>query len=135
MFVPDPHPIRQWADTFPWAALFEAFEPVQVLGTAELPHIDQGVRQHFHSKMPLLNVFKTEGIVKLIFPFPGSVLMWHTRRMNTPPPTNLYGRHRCPVEIISHCVWLYCRFCLRYRDVEELVAERGVILTCEAVQY
>jgi len=55
--------------------------------------------------------------------------------MNTPLPTNLYKRHRFPAEIISHCVWLYFRFCLSYRDVEELMAERGVVLTYEAVRY
>ena len=55
--------------------------------------------------------------------------------MNTPLPTNLYKRHRFPAEIISHCVWLYVRFCLSYRDVEELMAERGVLLTYEAVRY
>lgn len=32
--------------------------------------------------------------------------------MNTPAP--LYHRHRFPPEIISHCVWLYFRFCLSY---------------------
>ena len=48
--------------------------------------------------------------------------------MNPPPTTNLYKRHRFPAEIISHCVWLYFRFCLSYRDVEELMAQRGVIL-------
>jgi putative transposase len=52
-----------------------------------------------------------------------------------PPPTNLYKRHRFPAEIISHCVWLYFRFCLSYRDVEELMAARGVMLTYEAVRY
>ncbi len=55
--------------------------------------------------------------------------------MNTPPAPNPYKRHRFPAEIISHCVWLYCRFCLSYRDVEELMAERGVMLTYEAVRY
>jgi putative transposase len=55
--------------------------------------------------------------------------------MNTPPTSNLYKRHRFPAEIISHCVWLYFRFCLSYRDVEELMAARGVILTYEAVRY
>jgi putative transposase len=59
----------------------------------------------------------------------------HTRRMNTLPPTSLYKRHRFPAEIISPCVWLYFRFCLSYRDVEELMAERGVRLTYEAVRY
>jgi hypothetical protein len=33
---------------------------LRVLGTAELPQIDQGVRQQFHAKMALLHVFKTE---------------------------------------------------------------------------
>jgi hypothetical protein len=37
-------------------------------------------------------------------------------------------------EISSHCVWLYFRFCLSYRDIEELVAEHGVVLTYEAVR-
>jgi putative transposase len=55
--------------------------------------------------------------------------------MNRPPAPNLYKRHRFPVEIISHCVWLYCRFCLSYRDVEELMAERRISLTYEAVRY
>src|SRR3954447_12797587 len=55
--------------------------------------------------------------------------------MKPPLRPNLYKRHRFPAEIISHCVWLYFRFCLSYRDVEELMAERGVILTYEAVRY
>jgi putative transposase len=55
--------------------------------------------------------------------------------MNLPPTTNLYKRHRFTAEIIGHCVWLYFRFCLSYRDVEELMAERGVMLTYEAVRY
>jgi putative transposase len=55
--------------------------------------------------------------------------------MDTLPPTTLYKRHRFQAEIISYCVWLYFRFCLSYRDVEELMAERGVILTYEAVRY
>jgi putative transposase len=55
--------------------------------------------------------------------------------MNPPLAPNVYKRHRFPAEIISHCVWLYFRFCLSYRDVEELMAERGVVLTYEAVRY
>jgi putative transposase len=55
--------------------------------------------------------------------------------MHTPPTSNPYKRHRFPAEIISHGVWLYFRFCLSYRDVEELMAARGVILTYEAVRY
>jgi putative transposase len=53
--------------------------------------------------------------------------------MNPPPPTNLQKRHRFAAEIISHCVWLYCRCCQSYRDVEELMAARGIILMYEAV--
>ena len=55
--------------------------------------------------------------------------------MKTAAPTNMYKRHRFPSEVISHCVWLYFRFCLSYRDVEELMAVRGVSLTYEAVRY
>jgi putative transposase len=50
-------------------------------------------------------------------------------------PTQLYKRHRFPAEIISHCVWLYFRFSLSYRDVEEMMLERGVLLSHEAVRY
>jgi putative transposase len=59
--------------------------------------------------------------------------MWHTRRMNTSSITR-YKNHRFPVEIISHAVWLYFRFCLSYRDVEELLCARGVIVTYEAIR-
>ena len=45
-----------------------------------------------------------------------------------------YKRHRFPSEVISHAVWLYFRFALSYRDVEELLAERGVFLTYETVR-
>ncbi len=36
-----------------------------------------------------------------------------------------YARHRIPPDVIRHAVWLYLRFTLSYRDVEELLAERG----------
>jgi putative transposase len=55
--------------------------------------------------------------------------------MNTSAPTNPYNKHhRFPAEIISHGVWLYYRFCLSYRDVEELLFARGVIVTYEAIR-
>ena len=38
-----------------------------------------------------------------------------------------YRRHRFPPAIIQHAVWVYLRFALSYRDVEELLAERGPI--------
>ena len=37
-----------------------------------------------------------------------------------------YHGYRFPPEIISHAVWLYHRFCLSFRDVEDLLAERGL---------
>src|SRR5437667_7196186 len=46
----------------------------------------------------------------------------------------LYYRRRFPAEIISHCVWLYFRFCLSYRDVEAIMAERGVVVTYETIR-
>ena len=53
----------------------------------------------------------------------------------TPPACAVsYKRHRFPAEIISHCVWLSHRFGLSLRDVEELLAERGVTLTYEAIR-
>ncbi len=45
-----------------------------------------------------------------------------------------YKGHRYPAEIIAHAVWLYFRFALSYRDVEELLAERGVVVTYETVR-
>src|SRR5712691_3725700 len=47
---------------------------------------------------------------------------------------SLYHRHRFPAEIISHCVWLYFRFALSFRDVEEMLAMRGIALTYETVR-
>jgi putative transposase len=45
-----------------------------------------------------------------------------------------YKGHRYPVEVISHCVWLYFRFPLSFREVEELMLERGVIVSYETVR-
>jgi putative transposase len=47
--------------------------------------------------------------------------------------TPSYKGHRFPVEIISHCVWLYHRFPLSLRDVQEMMAERGVLVTYETI--
>src|SRR6185312_13773354 len=45
-----------------------------------------------------------------------------------------YRRHRFPPVVIKHAVWLYLRFTLSYRDVEELLAERGLDLSYESVR-
>ena len=47
----------------------------------------------------------------------------------------LYKHHRFPAEIISHAVWLYHRFTLSFRDVEDLLAERGIIVSYEAIRF
>jgi len=57
-----------------------------------------------------------------------------TQRMNGHDATPTYKRHRFPPAIIGHAVWRSFRFALRYRAVEELLAERGVILTYETVR-
>jgi len=47
---------------------------------------------------------------------------------------NTYKRHRYPKEIISYAVWLYHRFNLSHRDIEDLLAERGIIVSREAIR-
>lgn len=49
-----------------------------------------------------------------------------------PRPT--YARHRFPPGIIQHAVWLYFRFALSYRDVEDLLAERGIGVSYETAR-
>ena len=48
---------------------------------------------------------------------------------------SLYRGHRFPPEIISYAVWLYPRFALSFRDVEDLLAERGITVSYEAIRY
>ncbi|MFI6063542.1 IS6 family transposase [Streptomyces sp. NPDC051286] len=45
-----------------------------------------------------------------------------------------YKGHRYPIEVISHCVWLYFRFPLSFREVEELMLQRGVIVSYETIR-
>ena len=42
--------------------------------------------------------------------------------------------YRFPPEMISHAVWLYVRFSFSFRDVEELLAQRGIVVTYETVR-
>ena len=46
--------------------------------------------------------------------------------MTSPSPSD--RGYRFPPEIISHAVWLYHRFCLSFRDVEDLLAQRGALV-------
>jgi len=43
-------------------------------------------------------------------------------------------RHRFPAEIISHAVWVYHRFCLSFRDTEDLLAQRGITVSYETIR-
>jgi putative transposase len=54
--------------------------------------------------------------------------------MTPPADTARYKNHRFPSEIISHGVWLYYRFTLSYRDVQELLFARGIDVTHEAIR-
>jgi putative transposase len=45
-----------------------------------------------------------------------------------------YRRHRFPPIIIQHAVWLYFQFSLSYRDVEDLLAERGIVVSYETIR-
>ena len=53
-------------------------------------------------------------------------------KTNTTAPH--YKGYRFPPEIISHAVWLYFRFSLSFRDIEELLAQRGIVVTYETVR-
>jgi transposase-like protein len=45
-----------------------------------------------------------------------------------------YAGYRFPPEIIQHAIWLYLRFTLSFRDVEELLAERGIDVSHETIR-
>ena len=48
--------------------------------------------------------------------------------------SSLYKRHRFPPEIIQHVVWLYHRFNLSSRDIEDIMAERGIGVSYESIR-
>jgi putative transposase len=82
--------------------------------------------------LPVLLIILT-GLVNLLSGLSSALLVCHTRRMNI-PAINRYKHHRFPVEIISHAVWLYCRFRLSHRDIEELLFARGLTVPYEAIR-
>ena len=47
---------------------------------------------------------------------------------------NTYKRHRFPPDIISYAVWLYYRFNLSHRDIEDLLAQRDITVSREAIR-
>ena len=54
--------------------------------------------------------------------------------MIPPAAPERYKHHRFPAESISHGIWLSYRFCLSYREVEELLFVRGVLVSHEAIR-
>ena len=48
--------------------------------------------------------------------------------------SKLYKRYRFPAEIIQYAVWLYFRFNLSHRDIEDLLAQRGIIVSRESIR-
>ena len=54
--------------------------------------------------------------------------------MNDTRSTLCYPGFRFPAEIIGHAVWLYHRFTLSFRDIEDLLAERGILVTHETIR-
>ena len=54
--------------------------------------------------------------------------------MTPPADTKRYKNYRFPPEIISHGVWLYYRFTLSYRDVQEILLERGIEVSHRAIR-
>ena len=49
--------------------------------------------------------------------------------MSSPAAKSPYAGHRFPAEVISHAVWLYFRFPLSLRMVEEMLAAQGILVT------
>src|SRR3984893_9763472 len=58
---------------------------------------------------------------------PAHVLIWAMKPIS-------YARHRFPPDVIRHAVWLYVRLTLSYRDVEDLLAERGLMVSNESIR-
>jgi putative transposase len=51
-----------------------------------------------------------------------------------PLPQSRPRGYRFPPEVIAHAVWLYFRFHLSFRDIQDLLAERGVVVSHEAIR-
>ncbi len=82
---------------------------------------------HLRSMAPLGTLYRIHryrGHCQLLRPWDADVVR--------APPNNPYRGHRFSGEIISQVVWLYFRFSVSYRGVEEMMAMRGVQLTYEA---
>jgi putative transposase len=88
-----------------------------------------GLPRKRHCRVRLLRWFPWHraGIDTLTTNEPGHVLSWVMQPIS-------YARHRFPPDIIRHAVWLYLRFTLSYRDVEDILAERGLMVSNESIR-
>lgn len=86
-----------------------------------------------HRSDPCYRSATPDGRVNLLSSLSGSRLVCDARGMSS-LSSNRYKHHRFPAEIISHAVWLYFRFCLSYRDVEELLFARDIIVAYETIR-
>jgi Integrase core domain len=123
--------LNAFAERFVRSVKEEALSRFILFGECSLRHVLTEYLAHYHKERPHQgkgNVI----LVNLLSGLSSARLVCHTRRMNT-LSINGYKHHCIPVEIISHAVWLYFRFCLSYHDVEELLFARGVTMTYEAI--
>src|ERR687883_652301 len=57
---------------------------------------------------------------------------WETKVMKRDAAR--YRGYRFPAEIISYAIWVYHRFCMSLRDVEDLLAQRGIVVSYETIR-
>ena len=86
--------------------------------------------QHVDDVVDLPAVVVNRGTVTLV----GVADLEGSAGVSTTTAARLYTGHRYPVGIIEHCVWLCFRFPLSFREVEELMLERGVVVTYETIR-
>jgi transposase-like protein len=60
---------------------------------------------------------------------PLNIVVFHQPSMNPLSAATKYTHHRFSVEIVSHAVWRYFRFCLRLQDGKEKLCARGVVIS------
>lgn len=89
----------------------------------------------FDESPELLGTIPRQGAVTLAGDGPGGMIFGSSRLGASVGSASLsYKGHRYPVEVVSHCVWLYHRFPLSFREVEELMLERGIVVSYETVR-
>ena len=90
-------------------------------------------RPHIRSRVARIkNIFELLTVVQALSrPALAGLDLW--RLFSTMTKIN-YAGHRFPPEIIQQAIWLYLRFTLSFRDVEDLLAERGILVSYETVR-